>query len=475
MEEDVQFRDHLPPSVPWVRLTWVCRRWRHVMLTTPTLWCDFALPLPPQWARAMLARSQNLPLSIFYPCLLWQPPQSAAWLPFDTLEQVRSIHLSGTTFHGSATDLSRLLSTPAPILEAATYINMGHPLPLSFFLPNIVSLDIHIIAEPPSESPSLPDFIAALQRLKQIETLVLTNCLDRFSSAPDSPAASQIARLASLKLLRIGGTVSECVGFLRHVQTPDTTCLCIAATATGGVETFAVLYPFLAPVGGYELNPFRDMQFQSYGPGNLTLSARHNSDADQALCDRLDDDQAPCDRVFDFFWDTIGETVVEFLSTVCAEVRVRNSLSLSLSLLFDRELNGFKVPPEHWLGMLGAATELQTLHADEDLGPMLCQILSASILEDGTYSREADAIRVWPKLQVLKLAHVDLSVCYEDADSWAEFVGMRVDEVLLRELEHRHQRGAALDALHLRYCKIDPQWLQKVEAVVGRVLVIRID
>ncbi|KAI0045432.1 hypothetical protein FA95DRAFT_1680485 [Auriscalpium vulgare] len=479
VSEHVKSMNHFPPTVPWVRLTWVCRLWRHVMLSNSTLWCDFVLPLPPQWARAMLVRSQRRPLSIYYFGMRGydKPPASSlAWvLPFDTLEQVRSIHVH----HGRSNfpgNLSQLLLMPAPILEFASFSNtLSHlardalfannaprlrnlrideerVLPLSSFLPNIVSLVIHSSNFP----NSLPEFIAALQRLKQIKTLTLWyQCLDQFSFAPHYPAASQIVRLASLNSLEICGTASECISFLRHVQIPDTACLHIRASTRTGVDAFAPLYPFLAPAGGYRSNPFRNVQFSSYGPDNLTFFARN-----------LDADQAPFDRKFSFEWNTPRATVFDLLPVLCAELQVHHSVSLSVevSLRVDYLLDDrLKVPPEGWLGMLGAATELRTLHADVDTGPMLCQILSTSILDDGTYSREAECILVWPKLQVLKLNYVDLSFCYEDTEenSWAECIGMRVDE-----------RGAALNTLCLTSCRnFYPDWLESVERVVDRVLV----
>ncbi|KAI0046220.1 hypothetical protein FA95DRAFT_1408624 [Auriscalpium vulgare] len=128
-----------PPTVPWVRFSWVCRRWRQLMLSCPMLWCDFVLPLPPQqWARAMLTRSQRLPLSISCSPQARPPPQSSpAWqLPFDTCEQVRSFQMSHLPFNGIAANISRLISTPAPILEVASFIDMHEYLPREALLAN---------------------------------------------------------------------------------------------------------------------------------------------------------------------------------------------------------------------------------------------------------------------------------------------------------------------------------------------------
>ncbi|KAI0037912.1 hypothetical protein FA95DRAFT_1477837, partial [Auriscalpium vulgare] len=113
VQEHVQ---QAPRTVPWVRFSHVCRRWRHVMLTSPSLWRNLILPLPPQWARAMIARSQQLPLTISY--TRNRSEISSEWnLPLDTLERVKSINL----LHADScpANLDALLCTPAPILEVA--------------------------------------------------------------------------------------------------------------------------------------------------------------------------------------------------------------------------------------------------------------------------------------------------------------------------------------------------------------------
>ncbi|KAI0037473.1 hypothetical protein FA95DRAFT_1477439, partial [Auriscalpium vulgare] len=56
--------DGFPSSMPWVRLSHVCRHWRDVALNDPTFWARLQLPLPPRWADAIISRSQGAPLSI---------------------------------------------------------------------------------------------------------------------------------------------------------------------------------------------------------------------------------------------------------------------------------------------------------------------------------------------------------------------------------------------------------------------------
>ncbi|KAI0042505.1 hypothetical protein FA95DRAFT_1610152 [Auriscalpium vulgare] len=474
---------YVPTTAPWVRFTWVCRRWRHIMLASPMFWCNFVLPLPPKWAHAMLARSQHLPLSISCSSRDSRyPKHSPAWLlPFDTLERVRSIHLFDLM--GPVTFYCRLLSTPAPILEVATFsrvpnylprerdtlfansaprlrhldICYARILPLLSFSPNLAHVNISDVPEPPQ---SVPEFVAALNRLSRIETLMLENCLHPFA-APHAPSSSQIANLPPLECLQIAGTVLECIGFLYHVQAPDAGSLHVTAVADWGVDDFAGLIPFFAPARGYTTDPFRTIQISSECAGHLIIFAHHND---------VHADYSTWNRIFNFGWDS-GDSVCGFLRTLCAETGVRNWRSLSIQVDCSDTMQVVS-PVEDWADMLGAATELRTLHAASDAGAALCPVFSATV-EHGTYGRTPAGTLVWPQLHILELDSVDFSYRYEARDgiSWADCTGMRVDDVLLRELEHRQQRGAALDELHLRRCTVDSQWLRKVEGVVGSVFV----
>ncbi|KAI0045433.1 hypothetical protein FA95DRAFT_1561153 [Auriscalpium vulgare] len=478
--------DHVPSSVPWVRFSWVCRRWRHIMLASPILWPDFVLPLPPQWAHAMLERSQQLPLSVSCSYQIIPPPKdSPDWLlPVDTLDRIQSMHM--VNFRGSATYYSRLLSMPAPILEAVTLystprdlprhalfansaprlryleIHDAKALPLSSFFPTLIYLNISYVSE---STRSLPEYIAALNQLSRIQTLTLEDCLSPFSSASHAPNPSQIAKLPSLERLKIGGEVSECIGFLRHVQTPDTVLLHVAASTRGSADDFATLFPFLAPARGYTADPFRAVQICSYGERSISIRAAHND---------VDVDHSSWNRAFEFRWFNFEDTFYDFMRVLCKETGMRYWLSLSMEVFHPRA--EILSPAEDWLDIFGAATELKTLCYT---GSALCSTLSAT-MQDGTYGRAAAGNLVWPLLHLLKLERVDLSYCYESSEgsSWAGCAGMRVDDVLLRELENRHRRGSTLDVLHLRDCMADPQWpqwLQKVEAVVGRVFVENVD
>ncbi|KAI0045429.1 hypothetical protein FA95DRAFT_1561148 [Auriscalpium vulgare] len=472
--------EHAPRTAPWVRFAHVCRRWRHVMLTSPSLWRSLVFPLPHKWARTMLTRSQSLPLLIS--CHADLTAHSSDWrMPFDTLAQVKIFDLSG--FKGRHPDLTSLLSTPAPLLEMADVI-MPPDLPpaqlfaddaprlrkltvrqalslpwTSSFLRHLVSLEIvsSEIDTLRDSLPSLPDYLAALRQLSQIETLLLNGCLHPFSSVlPSQVSDSEVVQLPLLHRLDISGSVSECVGFLHHIKTPNTVALGVTSITEEGIWDFDEIYPFLAPTR----EPYRDAVFESTGANQLTLFARHAR-------------YGPTDRLFRFQWDDPEDTAIDLMCTLCAMIGVRHLSSLSINLDCEKSArnHGPWIDPAVWLDTFGGATELESLGVSGMAGVALCKILAAS-MEDETWRRSgvAGGTIVWPRLRDLLLYQVNFARSFKrvDGEEGSDIAaGMRVDEVLLRELERRHRRGAPLDKLDLLSCSLASSWLRKVGGIVA--------
>ncbi|EKM53926.1 uncharacterized protein PHACADRAFT_257433 [Phanerochaete carnosa HHB-10118-sp] len=48
----------------WMAISWVCRRWRAVVLNAPVLWTNIHVTDPMEPVKAYLERSQDMPLSI---------------------------------------------------------------------------------------------------------------------------------------------------------------------------------------------------------------------------------------------------------------------------------------------------------------------------------------------------------------------------------------------------------------------------
>ncbi|KAI0045332.1 hypothetical protein FA95DRAFT_1561207, partial [Auriscalpium vulgare] len=304
--ERIKVVGHVSRTVPWIRLTHVCRHWRQVFLNNASLWRHIVLPLPPQWSNALLERSRNAPLIITCSPKPQEEERRPApvQLPIATLEHVQHIDTIG--YEGSRRSLVELLRTPAPLLEIAHVDDISatdlfadsapglrelkmfraQSLPwTASFLPNLVTLSLTslFISDPP-----VAECIAGLQRLSRIQTLHLINCLGPFSSLPQPSDTSQTVTLPSLRTLWITGTLEDCVGFLRHMHTPNIITLHVSSHMEGVSES-APLYPFLAPLHGYAADPFCAIEFSSTANDAVTVTARHAIGG-------------PINRVFEFSW-----------------------------------------------------------------------------------------------------------------------------------------------------------------------------
>ncbi|KAF4606047.1 hypothetical protein EYR38_000092 [Pleurotus pulmonarius] len=154
------FRGTRHSHLQWFVVTHVCRTWRKVALSEPTLWVDFVNP-PRKCARELFARTQEAPLILQ---LVDHPQDNLAFL-FDHIVEhpermkVLTIHTISRPFRAN------LFTKPAPYLE---------------------SLDI--LSETPTEFP--PDFLGGFApQLKSLKCNI--------SHFPDQ--ASWLANLTTLQ------------------------------------------------------------------------------------------------------------------------------------------------------------------------------------------------------------------------------------------------------------------------------------
>ncbi|KAI0043304.1 hypothetical protein FA95DRAFT_1681999 [Auriscalpium vulgare] len=471
--------DRFPRTMPWVRLSHVCRHWRDVALNDPTFWARLNLPLPPQWADAIISRSQGSPLFLSCRYNSYAVTMPVTWLPIDSLENVQ--HMELLPGHNcSGIDLARVLSSPAPLLEDVSIV--AAPLPVvtlstpffadhaprlrklaicnvrgslwtSSFLRNLVCFHVSGCVQPPR---SMREFMIALQQLNRLEVLGLHNCFPSFSTSRPSDT-SQTAQLPLLRQLKIAGTASECVGFLHHVQTPSTATLSIQYFVAGDLSEFTALCSFLAPSRG----AFRCVRLL-YETSKLAIKAYHDT-----FCD-------PPDRRL-FMTHRLGlcDEILLFMRALFRDGgMLRHCFELDLEVLVS-------MTPTMWLDTFGVAAEVQQMNVVSRGGIGFCLALSATA--EGDMWRMGNGTGtgavVWPKLQRLQLSDVDFQHHFVDDEEFGvgpENTGMSVGEVLLRALEHRQRCGARLVELELEDCDETEQWVREAEGFVGRVSAVKL-
>ncbi|TFY75322.1 hypothetical protein EWM64_g8690 [Hericium alpestre] len=232
----------------WIRVTHVCRAWRHVALDFRALWRDITFSLGSRWAQCMFGRAKNAPLSIL----------AHLGSPLYALEDVLRIdaHLAHThslTLSASNTCLPSCLQrlvSPAPFLHTLSltvdHFGLGPeavviaPADLfsgstpnlrcvslrNVFIPwtsslfsNLSSLSIMLAVlskadgayfwDPPepvdddNRTPDLAPFLEALDRMSGLESLTIQGALPHFE---DTMAfTGEQFNLPRLKSLDLGG------------------------------------------------------------------------------------------------------------------------------------------------------------------------------------------------------------------------------------------------------------------------------
>ena len=248
----------------WITVTHVCRLWRQVALSDPSLWRTIVFDLGAEWAEEMLARSKAA--LIFYRRDLSFQPRISRERTLDDevtlrkhLSHVRQLVLSGNPeFLEPAV---RALTTPAPHLESLELLRnapqfrelcitlppdmFAHKAPKlrhvtlfgcavpwdSSLFRDLTHLDIRVppvVPFPRSAPaartdllaiPSLDRLLSILDAMPLLQVLSLGNCLPR----PDS--TSRLVSLRHMTKLSLEGSLSVTVAILERVSLPGSASL----------------------------------------------------------------------------------------------------------------------------------------------------------------------------------------------------------------------------------------------------------
>ncbi|KAJ7614012.1 hypothetical protein FB45DRAFT_937682 [Roridomyces roridus] len=108
--------------IPVLKITHVCRRWRHVALASAAFWSCIVLSSP-RWALEMLERSRNAPLTVGMDMASGEKKTVAArHQVLGQVHRIRELHLTLPMFDSM---LPPSLFKPAPVLEAFYFWSFG--------------------------------------------------------------------------------------------------------------------------------------------------------------------------------------------------------------------------------------------------------------------------------------------------------------------------------------------------------------
>ena len=221
---------------PLIKMTHVCRSWRNVLLSTPSLWAqvDFSYGKPDQ-AKMFLGRSGDQLLEVHQ-----HLDNEADVEPFlhSTLDNIHRLQLLEIiSYHPHLDHVLESFATSAPeldYLEITNAIKNDIKLPQIFGgrLPKITVLSLNCLDTNLRDLnfPSLTRFI--FSRIAMISVRDIASFLKRcplleflrislpFTPEPPIPPPEHRVRLAALKTLKFDQTTSTC-GLLDHLILPN--------------------------------------------------------------------------------------------------------------------------------------------------------------------------------------------------------------------------------------------------------------
>ena len=252
------FYAHFPMNGPLITMTHVCRSWRNVLLSTPSLWTqiDFAKSPESQQAKGFLRRSGNHPLDIHQFLEDQDHVQPFLSTTLRNLSCLRGLEISSCLDH-----LERLLerfSAPAPVLEYLKIVNdpnitdVDMKFPCTIFggqLPKLTSLSLCYLRTDLRgfNFPSLTRFIFTTGTKTSVRNLTsffekcpllefIQICLEFMPQPPTGPPRKRVC-LAMLKELRFD-KIACTSGLLDRLILPKCTEMMLKGQFTGGTPDY---------------------------------------------------------------------------------------------------------------------------------------------------------------------------------------------------------------------------------------------
>ncbi|KAI9444371.1 hypothetical protein BJY52DRAFT_1228930 [Lactarius psammicola] len=235
----------------WYKPIHVCRKWRHLILTSPTrldlhLVCTYGIPV-----EAMLSHSPPLPLIIYYPKITGKTPaadEESALFALQQRERVRRIHVVAPTtnlrnlfkamdnelpmlerlsLHSSTESRTGLVlpgKLQAPLLRHLTLSNIALPIqsPLLRLAEDLITLRLCSVPASPEFHPA--HLVAQLSGMSRLENLMI----HFYAATPNREVERRLRNAAqavpitlpSLKVLAFRGGSAYLEGILARLSAP---------------------------------------------------------------------------------------------------------------------------------------------------------------------------------------------------------------------------------------------------------------
>jgi len=235
------------PYLEWIRVTHVCHRWREIALSSPYLWnyisfTEMTLAGIPE----ILARAKTSPLH--FEAYRITPLRKAWFNAFGRQLEAHISHIRHLRISGEFQTVLERLVSPAPALVSLTLTNRSDPYTSGCIIPNslfngtapmltrlkLIGYSIGLkspllkglqtleILGPPARAVlTLEEWLAALNEMSQLKTLVLHTATPAVSI--DNPLISEPHRtvtLPSLTHLNITVSAKGCALVLAHLVLP---------------------------------------------------------------------------------------------------------------------------------------------------------------------------------------------------------------------------------------------------------------
>ncbi|KDQ51901.1 hypothetical protein JAAARDRAFT_62254 [Jaapia argillacea MUCL 33604] len=260
----------------WLRVTHVCRRWRVIALSSPTLWTHPLIAFP-SWFPEMLRRSRGAPLVVDATQAVVRPTQFREI--FGQVHRIRELRI-----HNDYPELKAILqSLPirhAPILESLFVrirydrlcLGQCNDAIFSLVAPQLSTLsliDCHVKWDSPllrgtrlvhlevqtietSAIPTMDQLLGVLKNNPSLKTICLWNVLPSLPEGiPDLPTPSSKVHLPHLRHLDIAGEGIEAANLLSHLSYPKLATFDLRCLVSGPPQ-FELFVPFI--VGHFDVS-----------------------------------------------------------------------------------------------------------------------------------------------------------------------------------------------------------------------------